>query len=194
MNGKFLLAALAGAVAMYIFATAFHMSPAGQMGVSQSKDDAAMIAAMKSATGDKAGMYHFPYTDMTQKDAMTTMAANLKSSPSGVLLYHPAGDGGITPTRMIGEFVVELVEVLLALWLLSKTTIASFGGRVGFMAAVGLLVGITTNISYLIWFGYPTDYTIANIAYEVLKFVVAGLVGGWILGMKPKAVAATAPA
>src|ERR1700756_4137211 len=115
MSGKTLLAALIGGIVMYIFSSAFHMSPAGQVGVSQSKDDAAMIAAMKSATGDKAGMYHFPYTDMTQKDAMKTMTANLKASPSGVLLYHPAGDAGLSPSRLIGEFVVELIEVMLAL-------------------------------------------------------------------------------
>jgi hypothetical protein len=192
VNGKTLLAALAGAIVMYVFASGFHMSPAAQVGVSQSKDDAAMIAAMKTATGDKAGMYHFPYMDMSSKDAMKTMTTALKTSPSGVLLYHPAGDTGISPTRLIGEFVVELVEVTLALWLLSMTTVSSFGGRVGFMAGVGLIAGITTNVSYMLWFNYPLDYTVVNVVYEVLKFVIAGAVAAWILGMKPKAAAATA--
>lgn len=192
MSGKTLVAALVGAVVMYVFASAFHMSPAGQVGVSPSQDDAAMIAAMKSATGDKPGMYHFPYVDMSQKDAMKTMTDKLKTSSSGIMIYNRAGDGGITPPRLIGEFVIELIEVLLALWLLSKTTITSFGGRVGFMAGVGLIAGITTNVSYLLWFNYPVDYTILNVVYEVLKFTVAGLVAAWILGIKPKV--ATAPA
>ncbi len=192
MSGKTLLAALAGGIVMYIFASAFHMSPAAQVGVSQSKDDAAMIAAMKSATGDKAGLYHFPYVDMASKDAMKTMAAEIKTSPSGIMIYHPAGEEGLSPARLIGEFVIELVEVVLALWLLSMTTITGFGRRVGFMAGVGLIAGITTNVSYLIWFNYPLDYTVLNVLYEIGKFVVAGVVAALILGMKPKAAAAAA--
>ena len=190
MNGKTLLAALAGGIVMYIFASAFHMSPAGMVGLNQSDDDAAMIAAMKSATGDKPGLYHFPHVDMTQKDAMKKMDAALKTSPSGIMIYNRAGDGGVSPQRLLGEFVVELIEVILALWLLSKTSIANFGGRVGFMAGVGLIAGITTNVSYLLWYNYPLDFTALAVVYEIGKFVVAGLVAAWILGMKPKAAAA----
>jgi hypothetical protein len=179
-----LLAAVVGAILMYAWSSAIHMSPLAQTGFSKMTNEAATLTALKGGTGDKTGLYIFPYADMAH------MQAALDANPSGILIYRPAGAKGMTPQQLIGEFVFELFETFVALWLLARTTLGSFGGRLGFMAGVGVLAAVVTNGSYWLWYGYPTDYTVVNMLIEFGKFVFAGLGAAFILGMKPKAAAA----
>jgi hypothetical protein len=187
-----LLAALVGGILMYVWASGMHLSPLAQTGFKGLQNEPATVAALKAGTGDKPGMYFYPYTDMGSKDAMQKMTDALKTSPHGFMIYHPAGGGGMSPAQLIGEFVLELFETLLALWLMSKTSVNSFAGRVGFMAGVGVLAAVVTNASYWIWYEYPTDYTIVAMVVEIGKFVFAGIGAAFILGMKPKGAPAAA--
>ncbi len=189
MSGKTLLAVLVGAILMYVWSSACHMSPLAMVGIKQMQGDGA-LTALQQATGDKAGLYHFPAVDMKSPTFMKDMETSLKTKPSGILIYHPAGAAMMTPTQLIGEFVLELFETLLAVWLLTRTSASSFGGRVAVMAGIGVLAAVVTNMSYWIWYAYPLDYTLANMLIEFGKFVVAGLGAAFILGMKPKAAAA----
>ena len=182
---RILIAGVAGGFAMYVVMSLLHMSPIAQTGIRTLKGDDATIAALKDATGDKPGLYFFPKVDMRAKDAMAKSEAALKANPSGIVIYRRAGWPGMTPKMLIGEFVVELVQALIAAALLSATVIAGYWGRVGFVGGVGLVSAITTNASYHIWYAYPVHYTAANMGIEVAGFLGAGLVMAALL--KPEA-------
>ena len=62
-----------------------------------------------------------------------------------------------------------------AAFLLAQTRIAAYAARVGFVALTGLAAGITTNVSYWNWYGFPTNYTVAYASMDVVGFVAAGL-------------------
>jgi hypothetical protein len=190
VSGKILLAALVGAILMYVWSSGAHMSPLAMIGIKSMPNEGPALSALTQATGDKPGLYHFPYADAKSKTFMKDMETAMKTKPSGILVYRPAGAPMMTPTQLIGEFVLELFETLLAVWLLTRTGASSFGARVGVMAGIGVLAAVVTNMSYWIWYAYPLDYTLANMVIEFGKFLFAGVGAAFILGMKPKAAAA----
>ena len=57
------------------------------------------------------------------------------------------------------EFVTELLEAFLVVYLLSLTRLTSFGARVGFVTVAGVLAAIATNISYWNWYRFPEGST-----------------------------------
>jgi hypothetical protein len=56
------------------------------------------------------------------------------------------------------EFITQLLQALIAVYLLSLTRIGNFAGRLGFYALVGLIAVIATNISYWNWYSFPIAY------------------------------------
>ena len=74
------------------------------------------------------------------------------------------------------EFITELCEAFIVVWLLAQTRIVSFGGRVGFVTAAGILAAITTNVSYWNWYGFPGNYTVSYMFIQVVGFFLVGIV------------------
>jgi hypothetical protein len=187
MSAKVLIAGLVGGIAMYIWATVMHMSPLAMMGVSQLNDDAVTASALKTATGDKPGLYMYPAMGHDMSDAsMKAMAAKLAANPSGLIIYHQAGAKGMEPRQLIGELLLELFESVLAVWLMTRANFTTLAGRVGFMAGIGVLAAVVTNGSYWLWYGYPASYSMVNMVMEFGKFLFAGLAAAFVLGWKGK--------
>jgi hypothetical protein len=102
------------------------------------------------------------------------------TGPSGVLVYHPSRHFEFG--KLLGvEFGTELLEAILIVFLLSQTTIESFGGRVGFVVVAGILAAVTTNIPYWNWYGFPSNYTAAYMLIEVMAFFWAGVIAALVL-------------
>jgi hypothetical protein len=85
--------------------------------------------------------------------------------------------------------VTEVVESILAIFLLAQTRISSFGGKVGFVLTAGILAAITTNIPYANWYGFPKDFTLAQILMQLVSFLLVGIVAGLMLKQRDATVA-----
>jgi hypothetical protein len=182
---RIFLAGLLGAIAMFAWTAIAHMAlPLGEAGVQNTMDDEALLAAMKTNVKDKDGLYTYPSmglgpdaTHAQQSAAMEKFAAKLETNPSGFFLYHPAGSRPMAMGKFLTiEFITELVEALIAVWLLAQTRIVTFGGRIGFVVAVGILAAISTNVSYWNWWGFPTVYTASYMFIQFVGFFLVGLV------------------
>jgi hypothetical protein len=170
------VAGIAGGVAMFIWSSIAHIAlPLGQIGFSQIPNEAPVLSAMHDSIGERSGLFFFPWTDMKSSNAMAEAEARMKINPSGLLIYHPPGATGMTARLMIVEFAKEIIISLIAAFLLAQTRIAAYAARVGFVALTGLAAGITTNVSYWNWYGFPTNYTVAYASMDVVGFVAAGL-------------------
>lgn len=175
--GRVILAGIAGGAAMFVMIAILHLSPISEIGISQMPNDAAALDALQKATGNKTGLYIFPYVDMKQKDAMAKMDARMKIEPFGIMAYQPPGiASGIAPKQLVTEFAKQAVQSTLVALLLSLTMLATYAARVGFVALIGIVSTLTTNISYWNWYAFPTSYTLANMFIEFAGFFVAGLV------------------
>ena len=182
---RIFLAALLGAVAMFAWTAIAHMAlPLGEAGVQNTMNDEALLSALKSTVKDVDGLYIYPSmglgpnaTHAEQSKAMETYPAVLEKNPSGFFIYHPAGSRPMAMGKFLTiEFITELIEAFIAVWLLAQTRIVTFGGRIGFVVAIGILAAISTNVSYWNWWGFPTVYTASYMFIQFVGFFLVGLV------------------
>jgi hypothetical protein len=189
-KGRVLVAGLAGGVAMYIWASIAHTAlPLATIGVNEiSSNEQAVLSSLQTSLGQSSGLYIFPSSGWKPGDgasqrteAMKNYDAKLVSNPSGLLIYHPPGAKSLTPGQLVTEFVVELLEALLAVWLLSQTKITGLRGRIGFVATAGVLASLPTNVSYWNWYGFPGNYTASSMVIQIVGFVMVGVVSAFVL-------------
>jgi hypothetical protein len=80
------------------------------------------------------------------------------------------------------DLVVALLVPLGAAWLLSLTSgrvLASFRRRVGFVAGIGALVALYSDLSHVGIAGYPTGDALLLAAHSVATWTVMGLAVAW---------------
>src|SRR4051812_10429017 len=182
---RIMLAGLLGAIAMFAWTAIAHMAlPLGEAGVENTTSDDALLSELKSTVKNKDGLYIYPSmglapdaTHAQQSEAMEKYPEKLEKNPSGFFIFHPAGSRPMNMLKYLGvEFITELCEALLAVWLLAQTRIITFGGRLGFVTAAGIMAAIATNVSYWNWWGFPTTYTASYIFIQIVGFFLVGLV------------------
>jgi hypothetical protein len=197
---KIVLAGVLGGIVMFIWTSIAHMFlPLGEAGISEIPNEQAVLAAMQSNIAEKSGLYFFPglgvgpnATREEKNEAMKQEAAKMASGPSGLLIYNYARPFAFGKALTI-EFVTELVEAILVVFLLAQTTITSFFGRVGFVLLAGILAAIATNVSYANWYGFPCLYTASYMFTQIIGFLCVGVVAALVLpkrGPQPEAFVA----
>ena len=186
---KIILAGVLGAIAMFFWTFVAHeLLPLGEAGIGELPKDEAVVDALQSSAGNKSGLYIYPgmglgpdATHQQRNAVMDKYVEKLAKNASGLILYHPAGSRPMNMAKFLTiEFVTELVEALLAVYLLAKTRIFTFGGRLGFVTTAGILAAIATNISYWNWWGFPTVYTASYMFIQVVGFFLVGLVAAFM--------------
>jgi hypothetical protein len=182
---RILFAGLLGAIAMFFWTFISHeLLPLGEAGVQNTTDDTALLNELKSAVKNKDGLYIYPSmglgpdaTHAQRSEAMHTYEEKLGKNPSGFFIFHPAASRPMNMGKYLTiEFITELCEALLAVWLLAQTRIVTFGGRLGFVTAAGIMAAISTNVSYWNWWGFPTVYTASYMFIQVVGFFLVGVV------------------
>jgi hypothetical protein len=194
MTMRVLIAGLLGGIAMYIWSTIAHVAlPLGQVGFSQMPNEAAVLSAAQASNGAKDGLYFFPWVDPKDPQMMQKMDAAMKANPSGLLLYHAPGHGVTDMAAlMIIEFLKEVLQALIAAFLVSLAVVNTYWGRVGFVTLIGVVAAVTTNVSYWVWYGFPADFSLAAMFIELVDYIAAGLAIAWWLGRKSTRTATAA--
>jgi hypothetical protein len=190
---KILLAGILGGIVMFIWTSIAHMAlPLGEAGIREIPNEKDVLNVMQTDIGEQSGLYFFPGpglgpnpTRQQKSEAMKRVEEKLATNPSGLLMYHPPGTPFAFGKSLGIEFVTELLESILAVFLLSQTRIPSFGGRVGFVFVAGILAAIATNVSYWNWYGFPAVYTASYISIQIIGFLCVGLVAALVLRKSP---------
>ena len=182
---RVLIAGLLGAIAMFVWTSIAHVvTPLGEIGLSQIPNEKSVLDPMHASMGEKSGIYFFPWMDVNDPDGMKKHEAAVQANPSGWIIYHPPGISTDMTPMLVQEFIKEFIQSLLAAFLLSLAMVAGYAMRVGFVVLIGVAATLTTNASYLIWYGFPLDYTLAQMFIEVVGYLAAGLAMAWYL--KPR--------
>ena len=190
---KILMAGILGGIVMFIWTSIAHMAlPLGEAGLGEIPNESAVLSAMQSNIGDQTGLYIFPgpglgknATRQEKQEAMKHMGEKIATNPSGILMYHPPGRPLVLGKLLGIEFVTELLEAILVVFLLAQTRIASFAGRVGFVLVAGILAAIATNVSYWNWYGFPCVYTASYMFIQIVGFFLVGIVAAFMLRKIP---------
>ena len=201
MTKRVLLAGLLGGIAMFAWTSLAHMAlPLGDAGIREIPNEQGVLSAMHSSLGEAPGFYFFPgsglgpdATIQQKRAAMDQYGQKLAANPSGILIYHPVGAKPMSAGQLGTEFLTELIESLLVVFLLSQTRLASFASRLGFVIVAGLLATIATNVSYWNWYGFPATYTAAYMTTGLVGFLCVSLVAAAVMRQpRPAAMAAAA--
>src|SRR5262245_36096936 len=174
---------------MFAWTAVAHMAlPLGEAGIGEIPNESAVLSAMQSNIGDKAGLYIFPglgvaknATREEKNEAMKQMQQRIAANPSGILMYHPPGRQFTFGKALAVEFSTEVLQAILVVWLLVQTRIGSFAGRACFVLVAGILASITTNVSYWNWYGFPGVYTASYILIEIVGFALVGVIAALML-------------
>jgi hypothetical protein len=189
MTTRILGAGILGGIAMFIWTSIAHMAlPLGEAGVREIPNEQSALATLQQNIGDQSGLYLFPGlgvgpnpTREQRHEAMKHVAEKYADYPSGFLVYHPPGRPLTLGKWLAVEFATELLEAILAVWLLAQTRLVSFGSRVGFILVVVVVAAIATNISYWNWYGFPLVYTVSYMFIQIVGFLCVGLVAALVL-------------
>jgi hypothetical protein len=176
-----LIGGILGGLVFFAWSSLAHtVLPLGGIGVREMPNEQTVITAMQGLPDH--GLYLFPGQGLpenatqAQKNAvMEQHFQKIAASPSGLLVYHPARP--VSFRRMlVTEAATNILQLLLVAFLLGQAGLSSFGARWGFVTIAGFLAGISTNVSYWNWYGFPTNYTLVYAFTVVAGFVIAGLV------------------
>lgn len=199
MMMRIFLAGLLGAIAMFAWSFVAHMVlPLGEYGISEIPNESSVTSTLVSNLGEKRGFYYFPGTGLgpeashaDRKAAMERVASEYETKPSGVIIYRPPGYPFLFGKWLAREFILELIESLLAAFLLAQTVLSSYLKRAGFVTIIGVIAAVTTNMSYWNWYGFPRGYTAGYMLTQMIGFLCAGLVVALILkNTTPRPIAA----
>jgi len=173
---------------MFIWSFVAHeVLPLGEMGIKMLPNEDAVSSALQTNLGDNPGFYIFPSGGMTpgmsgkeKEAAMKKAEEQMASGAAGLLIYRPKRIFNF-PKRLGIEFATEVLESILAVFLLAQTAIRGFGGKVGFVLVAGILAAITTNVPYVNWYGFPKDYALGYMTTQVVGFLLVGIVAALII-------------
>jgi len=137
-----------------------------------------------SAHITEPGFYFFPSmqdqpkgTLEQQKAAQAAYLKAYETRPHGVLIYSPPNGPLNFGSRLARQLAIEVGCGLIAALLLSMAAASlPFGGRILFVALLGLFASMSVDAPYWNWYGFPTAYFRAQVIDEVAGWAVAGVV------------------
>jgi hypothetical protein len=200
MAKKVLLAGLLGGIAMFLWNFVSHeVLGLGEVGVREIPNEAAVLGAMR-ANLPEPGFYFFPgfglpadASHAQREAAMPEFTRKATTGPEGILVYRPIGGPPISSRQLITEAGTNILQALIAAFLLAQVALKKFSSRLGFVTLIGILAAVTTNISYWNWYGFPTNYTAGYVCSLVVGYAIVGVIAAAIVkSTAGKATAASA--
>lgn len=193
MSPRLLVTSVIGGVVLFIWGAFSHMVlPLGEVGIQELANEDAVLPTLK-ANISEAGLYYFPGYGIGDKDmspeesqaAMIRWEEKHLTGPAGFMVIDPHGQPTMTSGQLVTELVTDIIAALLAALLLVKaaSSIPTFGTKVLFCTMLGLFASIYIDVQYWNWYSFPTDYTIAQLADQIIGFTLVGMVLAW--RMKP---------
>jgi hypothetical protein len=175
--GKILLGGVVAGIVVFFWGFVAHMLlPLGEMGLQSIPNEDDLNAAMKKDVREP-GLYFVPGRDMSKSQSQEEMEAHMAKitkGPYGFMVIYPNGRDASLSKRLPIEFGTNVVCALLAAILVSQLR-PGFIVRVACVTLVGILASIMTLVPYWNWYGFPTDFTLAQIGENTVGWFLAGL-------------------
>jgi hypothetical protein len=175
---RILAGGVAAGIVLFFWGFVSHMLlPLGELGLQSIPTDENLAAAIKQDVREP-GLYFLPGRDMSKSQSAEDMEAHMAKvakGPYGFMVLYPNGRDPSLGKRLPIELGTNIVCALLAAILVSQLR-PGFFVRTACVTIVGLLASLMTLVPYWNWYGYPTDFTLAQIAEHTVGWLLAGLV------------------
>ena len=171
-----LSAGLVGGLVVFGWSAVDHMLlPFGEMGLTQIPADKEAAVLERLGELPAAGLYMYPRLDGENAAAHEAWMQKVASGPSGLLLYHPAGAPVMNAGTFVGEIGSDVLAALIAALVLSHLSLRGLLPRAGLVSLLGVFAWLSISLSYLIWYGYPAPFVLAEGVDQAVGWFLGGL-------------------
>jgi hypothetical protein len=183
---RLLVGALLATVVLMGFGFAYWTQLPGRCRVLHEAPDHDRLASVLQAELPASGVYMLPWSpahheNPADPEIQKTYLDRHEAGPLAMIYLSKEGFDPASQEAMIrvygsgaGHF---FVSALLAGALLASSGCGRCGyfGRVGFVFGLGLFAAVAVRISDPIWFAHPWDFSLFQVAYAVIGWLLAGI-------------------
>jgi hypothetical protein len=181
MGARILVAGIIGGIVLFAWGAVSHMLlPLGEMGVKSLPGEEVVVPVLKSAITEP-GFYVFPGMQKEMTEAqMQEWEARLNAGPTGILVYQTEGSELLSPPQLLTEAGSNILAAILAA-IIAAQIAGGYMARLVAVTLIGAIGWLSISASYWNWYGFPTEYSAAELVGEV---------AGWFLVAIPVAAIA----
>ena len=167
---------LGGAIVFVWSAISWMALPWHEIGFERFTDEELVAKTLKE-TSPIEGIYLIPFVDhFSDTDLMKKAAEEkMRTGPTGFMMIHPHGVRMNMAKPMVISFLFQVMAALLVTYLLLKAKLETMLGRITFVVSIATVAGILGHAPNWIWWGYPTFYTVVQIADLIIAWLLAGI-------------------
>jgi len=171
-----LVGSLLAAVAIFIFGAVYWSSPVMGAGAREVADDAAAQAILRE-TFPETGIYWVPGLSLAARDEERYNALH-EAGPAAMINIIQQPGPPMAPSTFLAGFLHEWVVCFLIGLLLLRVAPAlpTYGSRVGFVTMAGFVMAVFVDLGAVIWWRLPLALELADGVYNVVAWLLAGLV------------------
>jgi hypothetical protein len=186
---RILVGGVVAGIVIFFWGFVSHMLlPIGEMGLKSLPAEEGLAAAIKKDVPEP-GLYFLPGRDMSKQPSAEEMQAHMdkvSKGPFGFMVIYPSGRDPSLAKHLPIELGTNIVSALLAAIIASQLR-PGFFVRVACVTLVGVLASVLILVPYWNWYGFPTDFTLAQLAEQAVAWLLAGLVLALIVRPSSKA-------
>jgi hypothetical protein len=173
---RIVIAAIVGGLIVFVVSAICHMAtPLGTAGMMIMPNEDAVMDAMR-ANLTESKVYFFPGMSMQAKPSDAEQKAweeKVRRGPSGLIIYTAGGTEPAFPKQLAIEFLTVVLSCFVAAWVLSRV-VGSYGSRAIIVALFALFAFLSISASHWNWYSYPSAFILAEVAGEVIAYLLAG--------------------
>ena len=171
-----LVGSLLAAVAIFIFGAVYWSSPVMGAGARDVADDAAAQAVLKEMFPE-TGIYWIPGMSLYAQDSERYNVLHEAGPTAMINIIHEPGPP-MAPSTFVAGFLHEWVVCFMIGLLLLRVAPAlpTYGSRVGFVTMAGFVMAVFVDLGAVIWWRLPLALELADGVYNVVAWLLAGLV------------------
>lgn len=185
---KLLVAALAGALTMFVWGGFSHMVLLKGVGFSRLPQESELVLSLKRTVASD-GLYFFPGTNLRGESSPEEQAdfeARFRAGPTGLIVYRSSGDSPVSARKLGFQAASHLFAALIAAYVMSLLRGASFARRVSVSGLLGGFSTLAVGTIYWNWYGFPNAFFLAQCFDMVVGWALAGAMMAFVLKERPK--------
>ncbi len=187
---KLVVAALAGALTMFVWGGFSHLVLLKGVGFSRLPNEPELVLSLRR-TVSKDGLYFFPGTDFRKtptSEEQAAFEARFRAGPTGLIVYRSAGDSPVSGKKLGLQAASHFFAAAIAAHVVSLLAGASFAKRVTVVGLLGAFSTLAVGTIYWNWYGFPNAFLLAQCIDMVVGWTLAGAAIAFVLNERPKPV------
>jgi hypothetical protein len=179
---RLFLAALLGGLVVFLWSSFTHVvTPLGQAGIQSLPNEETILPVLQNSIPGR-GFYFFPAMSQGQMTAEDEAAwtERYRTGPTGILVYRPIGGEPIAPSKLLIEFLTNVMAALVAALVISSIP-GGLLARALSVSLLGVFAWLSISASYWNWYEFPGTFIAAEGLDQFVGWFLGGLVMAWVL-------------